>query len=58
MAIPIQRLRGCGNMMPFVVWYVREKDARNHFAARGVELVHLVSSVCLVCVVRRTRETR
>jgi hypothetical protein len=51
-------------MRPFVVWYVREKDARNHFAARGGELVHLVSLVHLVClvflvyVVRRTRKTR
>ena len=29
-------------MRPFVIWYVREKDARNHFAARGGDLVHLV----------------
>jgi hypothetical protein len=29
---------------------VREKGARNHFAARGGELVHLVFSVCLVCL--------
>jgi hypothetical protein len=31
-------------------------DAGNHFAARGVELVHLVASVCLVGVVQRTHE--
>jgi len=29
-----------------------------YFAAPGGELSHLVSSVGLVCVVRRTRETR
>ena len=51
-------------MRPFIVWYVREKGARNHFSARGGELVHLVSLVHLVCpvflvyVVRRTSETR
>ena len=28
-----------------------------HFPARGGELVHLVSSVCLVRAVRRTRQT-
>ena len=28
-----------------------------HFAARGEGLVHLVSSICIVCLVRRTRET-
>ena len=32
--------------------------AIEHSAARGGELVHLVSSACLVCVVRRTSETR
>jgi hypothetical protein len=30
----------------------------NHFAARGKDLVYLVSLVCHVCLVRRTRETR
>jgi hypothetical protein len=34
-----------------------EEGVRNHFAARGRELVHLVFSVCLVCLVRRMRET-
>jgi hypothetical protein len=32
--------------------------ASQHFAARGGDLVHLVSLVYLVCVVRRMRETR
>ena len=27
----------------------RRNGVRNHFAARGGELVHLVTSVCLVC---------
>jgi len=30
----------------------------SHFPARGGDLVHLVSAVYLVCVVRRMRETR
>ena len=32
--------------------------AIQHFAARGGDLVYLVSSVSLVCLVRQTRETR
>ena len=35
-----------------------EYGARNHFAARGGDLVYLVSLVFLVCVVRRMRKTR
>ena len=38
-------------MRPFVVWYVREKGARNHFPARGGDLVHLVLLVYLVYLV-------
>ncbi len=38
-------------------WEV-SKRVMNHFPARGGDLVHLVSSVCFVCVVRRTSETR
>ena len=36
-----------------------EKSARAHSRrVAGIDLVHLVSSICLVYVVRRTRETR
>jgi len=45
-------------MRSFVVWYMRENVVRSHFAARGEDLVYLVSLVCLVCLVRRTREIR
>ena len=36
---------------------MKNERCQTHFAMRGGELVYLVISVCLVCVVRRTRET-